>query len=391
MKTLVLFLLTIFSISVSGQTIWVADNNFNAPTGPNVFSSIQACVNVASPGDIIQVQPSPTTYGNATIEIENLTLMGIGFNVDKEIPLTSRMGNITLRNNIDNTTDADGTIIKGLQFGTITLAVESGGNFLLENILIKNCQFANLYNGPGSADSPVDGLEVRDCYITNTSSSANLFYKSLNNAIFRNNLVLGGFNFAAATSGNNIVTNNILYGTIYTEAEGGTTILNNNFIGATGVDFAFTTKMKNCSVNNNIFYGVTPSIAVGGTSSSNFEGNSFDNNLVYSTGDDTMPPSGGGSGNSGSGNIIASPNFVNVPLLDTWSNVYDFTFQGGSPAINAGNDGTDIGITGNLLNSWTDANFILKTTTVPVIQILNTSTVINPNVDLPVRIKANSY
>ncbi len=389
MKTLVLFLLTIFSISVSGQTIWVADNNFNAPTGPNVFSSIQACVNVASPGDIIQVQPSPTTYGNATIEIENLTLMGIGFNVDKEIPLTSRMGNITLRNNIDNTTDADGTIIKGLQFGTITLAVESGGNFLLENILIKNCQFANLYNGPGSADSPVDGLEVRDCYITNTSSSANLFYKSLNNAIFRNNLVLGGFNFAAATSGNNIVTNNILYGTIYTEAEGGTTILNNNFIGATGVDFAFTLKMKNCSVNNNIFYGVTPSIAAGGTTSSNFEFNSFSNNLVYATGDDTMPPTGG-LGNDGSGNIITSPDFVNVPLLNTWSSGYDFTLQGGSPALGAGSDGTDIGISGGVTYAWPDANFVLKTTAAPVIQILNTSTVINPGDDLPVRIKANS-
>ena len=30
------------------QTIWVADNNFNAPTGPNVFATIQAAIDAAA-------------------------------------------------------------------------------------------------------------------------------------------------------------------------------------------------------------------------------------------------------------------------------------------------------------------------------------------------------
>ena len=169
MKTLVLFLLTLFSISVSGQTIWVADNNFNAPTGTNVFSTIQAAVNAAAPGDIIQVQPSPNTYGNVTIDKQNLTLMGIGFNVDKDIPLTSIVGNITLTNTPDNTSDADGTRIIGLQFNILNLAPNTGPAFTLENILVQSCQLTSYINSTNFGNySPTDGLEVRDCYFAST-------------------------------------------------------------------------------------------------------------------------------------------------------------------------------------------------------------------------------
>jgi hypothetical protein len=389
MRYLTLILLILATPMLLAQTTRVADNNFNAPTGPNVYSTIQAAVNAASPGDIIQVQPSPTVYGSVSINKPNLTLMGIGFNLDKEIPLQSSMGDITLTNNVDGTSEADNTIIMGLTFGTIYLASNTGPAYLLENTLIQNCSLWGLSNSNGG--SPIDGLEVRNCYMRSTNFQAYVFFNSLNNGIFRNNLALGGFWFNALTSGNNIITNNILFGTIYTNAEGGnTTILNNNFIGATGVDYAFSTKMKNGIVNNNIFYGVTPSIAAAGTTSSNFELNTFSNNLVYSTGDDTMPPTGG-LGNSGTGNITGlSPNFTNVQLLGTWSAAYDFTLQAGSPALSAGSDGTDIGISGGASYAWPDANFVMKTTAAPVIQILNTSTVINPGDNLPVRIKAKS-
>jgi hypothetical protein len=389
MRYLIQLLLILSSPILFAQTTRVADNNFNAPTGPNVYATIQAAVNAASPGDIIQVQPSPTVYGSVSINKPNLTLMGIGFNLDKEIPLQSSMNNITLTNNVDGTSEADNTIITGLTFGTIYLASNTGPAYLLENTLIQNCSLYQLTNS--SSYSPIDGLEVRNCYLRYTHYLANQFSTSLNNGIFRNNLILGGFYFGAATSGNNIISNNIIYNTIWTVAEGGnTTILNNNFIGATGVDYAFSGKMKNGIVNNNIFYGVTPSIAAAGTTSSNFELNTFSNNLVFSSGDDTMPPTGG-LGNAGSGNITGvSPNFTNVQLLGTWSSAYDFTLQAGSPALGAGSDGTDIGISGGASYAWPDANFVMKTTAAPVIQILNTSTVINPGDNLPVRIKANS-
>jgi len=120
------------------------------------------------------------------------------------------------------------------------------------------------------------------------------------------------------------------------------------------------------------------------------QNNTFSNNLLFSTGDNAIPPTGGGAGNiDGGGNAVGNPNFVNAQLLDTWSNTYDFTLQAGSPAINNGNDGTDIGITGGL-NPWAGINFVLKTIDVPTIQILNTATIINSGVNLPIRVKAKS-
>jgi len=388
MRYLILIFLLLASPVLMAQTTRVADNNFNAPTGPNVYSTIQAAVNAASPGDIIQVQPSPTTYGNVTIGSPGLTLMGIGFNlVGKDIPLTSKMGTITLTNNTDNTLDADGTIITGLQLTYLYLGNNTGPSYTLQNILVENCAMNYIFAQSGS---PTDGLEVRGCRMWDTNYA---IYSSnyLNNAVIRNNLMNGSISFVHASPGNNLVTNNIMYGGINVNATGSnTTILNNNFVGATGVEAAFNTKLLDCIVTNNIFFGSTPSIGNTGSTSTNFQRNVFTNNISFATGDDALPPAGGGSGNTGSGNIVASsPSFVNVQLLDAWSSAYDFTLQAGSPAINAGSDGTDMGITGGSY-PFTTPNFEYKTTPAPTIQILNTSTVINPGDNLPVRIKAKS-
>ncbi len=388
MKTTIIFIALFASQSLFAQTVWVADNNLNAPTGPNVFSTIQAAVNAAADGDIVQVQPSITTYGNASIN-KQLTLMGIGFALDKDIPLSSIMGDIYLRNNSDNTSNANGTIVKGLIFDGIYLAYRGTTPFFtLQNVLIQNCQFRESYSTGGTEYGEVNGFEIRDCYITQQL----LWQNVMQGGIIRNNLILGDISFYYnGNTGNNIISNNILYGSIYSRSlAGNTLVLHNNFIGQKGTETAFATKFENCVVSNNIFYGSTPSIATGGTSSAEFENNIFTNNLVYETGNDIMPPTGG-LGNTGTGNIVGqSPNFVNVQLLNTWSSGYDFTLQAGSPALGAGSDATDIGISGGTSYPWAEANFNLKTTDAPTIQILNTTTVINPGDNLPVRIKVKS-
>ena len=367
------------------QTTWVADNNVGAPTGPNIFPTIQAAVDAAAPGDVVQVQPSPTAYGTAYIRVKNLTLMGIGFNVDKETPLSSIMGNIYLTNNAANDSDADDVIIKGLQFGYLYPGINTGPAFVLSNALIYNCSFTGITGTWGYSE--VDGLEMRDCYLSGGIS----FWAVIRNSLFRNNLIIGD-TYLYSSAFDTSFANNLLYGGINIVTESGSiTILNNNFIGATGSETAFLSKLKYVMVANNIFYGSTPSIAVGGSFSTEFRFNTFSHNLVYATGDDTMPPTGGvdGTENNGLNNIIANPNFVNGAVSNTWSAAYDFTLQAGSPAIGAGSDGLDIGIYGGTY-PFPDTNFVLKTTDAPVIQILNTSGVINPGDDLPVRIKAKS-
>ena len=387
-------LLSILTIqSLSAQQTLTADNNYNAPTGPNMFTSVQAAVNAASDGDIIQVQPSPVAYGSVVID-RQVTLQGIGFNLNKDIPITSVMGDITLRNNAGNSNDADGTVIIGLQFGNLFLANNgSYPQFTLENVRIENCQFSTVATSTGSAYSSIDGLEIIDCYITSNSAGYGIyFYKPTTDVLLRNNLVLYDIGFFNTTAAIANINNNLLYGGIRVDAVSGTTNIRHNlFIGATNSESAFTSTLRDCTIENNIFFGSTPSIsATGGSSSTNFQDNDFKNNLTYATGEDVLPPSGGGAGNTGSGNLIGDPLFVNGVLVNSWSSAYDFTLQVGSPALSAATDGSDIGLSGGVPNNWSDPNFVLNTSKLPVIEIFNTNSVINPTDDLSIRVKAYS-
>jgi hypothetical protein len=80
--------------------------------------------------------------------------------------------------------------------------------------------------------------------------------------------------------------------------------------------------------------------------------------------------------------------------LNTWSSAYDYTLGASSPAKLANipvidNALWDIGISGGVY-PWTESNFSLQTTALPVIEVLNTSTIINPGDNLPVRVKVKS-
>ena len=200
--------------------------------------------------------------------------------------------------------------------------------------------------------------------------------------------------FASASPGTNTITNNMMYGGVGVLAEGtNTNIINNVFVGAANTTAGFYSYLRDCIVSYNIFYGVTPSIAAAGSTSSNFQRNVFSFNILHATGADVWPPAGGGGGNTGSPNYMGSPLFTNVSLLNTWSSGYDFTLLAGSPALLAnipdGGALFDIGLTGGAF-PWTESNMTFQPTALPVIEILNTSTIINPGDSLPVHIKATS-
>jgi hypothetical protein len=381
--------------SAIGQTTKIVDNNFNAPTGPHIYSTIQAAANAANAGDTIQIQPSPNAYGNVTIN-KPLVLVGIGFNVVKDIPLTSVMGNISLANNADNTSNASGTVITGLQFGILYPGGKVGANYTLDNVKVYNCRFDYAFANTDYA--LITNMEIYDCYTTGqyTRDASLYFLNRVSNSLFRNNLMLYGIYLGSSTPGTNTISNNILYGRIGVFAEGtNTNIINNNFIGAANSTYAFEAYLRDCIVSYNIFYGPTPSIAASGSTSVNYQRNVFTFNLVHATGDQTLPPRGGApGGNSGEPNYTGSPEFLNVQLLNTWSSAYDYSLGASSPALLANIPATDnpqwdIGITGGSY-PWIEANFSLQTTALPVIEILNTTTIINPGDNLPVRVKVKS-
>lgn len=386
MKKLLFSLIVFGAVSQSiGQDVFIADNNFNAPTGTNIFPTVQEAIDAASAGDFIYIQPSPNAYGSAVVEKE-LHLVGIGFNLDKDFPHESVMVDITLRNNVDNTSNASNSTITGIRFQDLFPLKRSGLDYTLDGIKVYNCDFDRIYWSSVATAPVIANAEIYDNYIDGQSVFAN----AVSNLIFRNNY-MEGINFFTSELSSAIISNNIIYGIIEKTSEGDNVIIQNNvFVGSKGSSDSFD-KLTDVIVANNIFYGRTPSeTPTGNSTSTNFQRNIFTNNLSYETGNDELPPSGGGVSNSGDGNIEgSSPLFGNVQLLNTWNSAYDFTLQGGSPAINAGSDGTDIGITGGPY-PFNGSNFVLDTTPLPTIQILNTSTVINPGDDLDVRIKAKS-
>jgi len=383
--TLIALLVCTYAIGAFAQpasTVRIVDNNFNAPTGDLIYATIQQAVDASIPGDIIYIQPSPTKYGDAST-YKRLHFKGIGFDLDKDQPHISHIGDITLINNVDNTQNASGSTIEGLQLDYVYINKSSGTpSFNLSDISVRNCYMSGM-----TAYIPTSNVEISDNRITSSLT----FYEAMSNLIVRNNL-MDNFLLLSGSPSSVVVSNNIIYGTLRKESQGDNLVIqNNNFIGAKNSSAAFSVQMMDAIVANNIFYGRTPSISnSGGSTSTNFQRNIFTNNLSYETGNDALPPSGGGVDNSGDGNIMgSSPLFANVLLLNTWSADYDFTLQGGSPAIDAGSDGTDIGISGGPYADF-DPNFSLITTRLPTIQIFNTSTVINPGDNLEIRVQAKT-
>ncbi|WP_420317806.1 hypothetical protein [Ekhidna sp.] len=391
MKTLLTPILLGLTLSVAAQTVRIVDNNSNAPTGDNVYATLQAAADAASAGDSIYVQPSPTTYGSIVVEKE-LHLIGIGFNLTKDLPHSSRITNITLRSNSDNTENASKSTITGLHLSNIYLTRNTNGGpvFTLDTVTIHNNLITSItWQTSTSNTIPVTNMVIFDNQIT----SGITFQREVDGVIIRNNLLQGLTSFESSNPNNAFIQNNIILSGIRKYSEGDVLIIqNNNFIGQNGSNNAFSTIMLDALVSNNIFYGRTPSLTSGGASTStNFQRNVFDNNLSFETGNNELPPSGGGVSNSGNANNLEgiSPDFNGtIPVLNTWSLSYDFSLDPLSAAVDAGSDGSDIGITGGPYPMT--PNFSLKTSSLPTIESFNVSTVINPDDDLDVSVQAKS-
>ncbi len=371
--------------SLKAQTVRIADNNFNAPQGSNIYATIQEAVDAAVAGDIIYIQPSPNKYGSATTD-KQLIFKGIGFDLDKDIPHRSIITNLALSNNNDNTSDASGSEVEGLEMDNLFIGISQGIDYLMDDIIIKNCQINSGVRNASVTYAALDNLLIYDCYIRGFME----FRNTISNSEIRNNVILREISLSGSTLNHSlIITNNIHYSYITKNSTGDNVIIQHNvFVGTKNSSAAFRS-MFDAIIANNIFYGQTPSsTAAGNSTSTQFQRNIFTSNLSYETGNDQLPPSGGGVGNSGDDNIIGvTPSFASVPINNIFSFDHDFTLQSGSAAINAASDGSDIGISGGPY-AWSSANLQLNTTGLPTIQIFNTTSVISPGSDLSIRVKA---
>lgn len=392
MKTLTL-LLALTAFAASAQTIRIADNNPNAPAGPNIYATLQAAIDAAAVGDIVYVQPSLTTYGNVTIN-KRITLRGIGFNTGRDLAYNSATGDITLTNTVDNTTNASGTIIEGICVCTsnarINLGVQTGTfGYTLRDITISKCVLGGngLFRTGGNVAA--DNIIVRNCftgiYFEPTGSVTNLLiYQNFLYSIYFN-----GGSLSSAIISNNIVDkgNSNRFGFNNSLSTNSVVITNNNFLAEDDISGSSFMQydLHDAIVSNNIFYGCSPRYTNGPV----FERNVFVNNLSFGTSNDALPPAGTGVGNTGSNNQVGqNPLFVNAPFNALWAATWDFTLQATSPAKDAGSDGTDIGITGG--SYPVNKNLDYRPTSTPVILQFNPSAVVPQNQPLKSNIKAKA-
>lgn len=372
MRTALLLLIILTTLHSRAQIIRVANNNPNAPTGDDIFSTLQEAIDGANSGDIIQIIPSETNYGSGIVDRE-LAIYGIGFNPDKDLPLTSKVASITIQS-----AEASGTKLSGLvitSFDAINLAPNTGSNYTLSDVVIENCLATTISHSNSS--NPLDNLQIR----------GNIIGSGIGNNGFTTALDLRA---STAATSNVVISNNILYNstTIGTQARGSinaannTVITNNLFVGSGATHQAAFSNLKDCMVTNNIFYGSAP-YSTGSTSTN--ESNVFTNNISFNTADDQLPPVGTGLGNTGSGNMPdVDPLIVSLPLSSSWSFTSDPSLGAMSPALDAGTDGTDIGISGFTFP------FDITGAVLPVIQELNTNSLVNQGEHLEVMIKAKS-
>src|SRR5205814_159888 len=93
MKNITTFLCCIALYAGSAwATVTTVSNNANSP---GQFTDLQAAIDAASNGDTLYVHGSPTTYGTITLN-RSLTLIGTGYNPQKDLPLVASIQTLNL-------------------------------------------------------------------------------------------------------------------------------------------------------------------------------------------------------------------------------------------------------------------------------------------------------
>ncbi len=360
MKHLLTLILAVVASVGFSQNILIADNRPTAPTGAHVFANVTDAIAAASPGDIIHIIPSQTTYPNFTINKDSLTFFGVGFNPQKDQPNKVWVSIVTIASNIFGIRISGVNVWDELRISDQTGA-DSNGNIFIENGDIDRIIIQDNCCNPGGA---VSNLVIRNCIIglreTNNSSPVISLIGSYFNAtstVITNNIIMGT---SGTTNGGSINANDAI-------------IKNNLFLGnGSASDEAFAT-INTSTVSNNVFHGRGPNGTVTNTT--------FNNNISFGATDNEFPV--GVNGNSGDtlGFTNKNPMFVNVPLVDDWSFEFDPT-PTGVPLVDAGNDGNDIGPSGGTIP------FSITGTPLPIIKVLRAPEVIKQGTNLNATIEA---
>lgn len=333
MKKILLAVMGIIILTAAQATIRVVNNN---NPSPGQYSDLQVAINAASAGDTIYVTGSPNLYPGIISIAKRLVIIGTGHKPQKTNPLVSRCNQLSFTDKL-----ASGSQIIGLEMDYLSFIADS-----VADVIVKRNKFnVGLWSQQsGDINSALNGtsaayrwlrLTIEGNYFAYGGVNINMgYYPPMQNVYIRNNVFAGsmfGFVSSFAPMLNVFLTNNLFIGN-------GVLANNGYFQGA----YVYS----NIFIRNGANYGTLDP-----TSGANVASCEWRYNLSYGFSTSSFPNTGSvGTGSYGNLNLVA-PQFTNFTTSAAgptyWDYIYNFTPGGGSPLINGGNDGTDIGPTGN--------------------------------------------
>lgn len=346
MKSILLFLTGVVTLNFAEAAVLLVNNTNN---GPGQYTSIDAAITAATPGDTIYVSGSSTSYGSCTIT-KSIALIGAGSFAEKQNNSPSMVLAITMNSNVS------GIVIQGFY---LTSGVKFMSKTNINNVQISYNYFTsndaiNIYGLSNSSNFMISNN------IFDISSTGVIMYCSntsgVSNIMIENNIIKGSISTLNVT--NAVIRNNIFYNHLGTSGSGAFY----NYNGA---------NVTNAQIINNIFYNSHPS---------NYTTNCvFQNNITYSS-TVTYPVL------DSLGNNInnVNPLFINVPVTGGFLISNNYHLQSGSPAIGAGLGGTDIGFYGGG-NPVTFTGEVYGLPVVRQMYLLNSNVPLNGNVNVKVR------
>lgn len=336
------------------------------------FTTIQAAIDASADSDTVYVYGSPNSYAIFTIQDKKITVIGPGWNPDKNLPLTAIVDGAIFRNSPAGGSP-DGSELQGLIFNSNVRAsaLNVGGDIGVNNVRLIRCQF----NFPVTWDLASSGFLMEGCIFYNTLNfSGSLTYQ---NFLFQNNY----FYFSIGSFSTQI---NSLTNSVNVRFDHNLFTSNNNSGGGTASVF-FSSRFLTFS--NNIFNQAN----VGNNVSFSTFTNNITNNITLNSSNATSnaTPWAINSNVDGGGNLAdTSPGMVDQTTINNGNSSpnLNFTIASGA-ANNSGSDGKDMGLlfdaTGSL--NWTNS----RNSRVPRIFSMNITTpTVTPGGNLSVTVDA---
>jgi len=321
----------------------------NHSVGGAQYSGLQAAYNASGPGDTLIMEGTDVPYFMECGQAFNkpLTLIGIGFNPNKQIPKRTKIRLTDCWGELRILTGASGSQFYGIEFINNVWSQDQ----TLSNMLFEDCKF-NTHCNFGCA--PANNFAFRNC-IFDGDNQVNIRMGECNNA---------------ATG---IIANCVFDGFIegYGSPFISVTIDHSLFLRSSIV----FNNLYYAQITNNIFMNSFP-ISSAGTFFSN-----YNNNICRIAG--SFPPFPG-NGNTGANNIEGTnPQLAGYTLGSLYSFTHNYHLQPGSAAIGTASDMTDIGVHGGYTKFSEQGESLIN----PIIRsmsILNTSVASNGTLNVQV-------